>query len=376
MRVAVLGAASSRGLRVVRDFLERPDVSSVVIVGQDERDLARLLGPLDPRRVIAAPAVFTVEGIAGAIAGSNVAVACLEGNPEAEMTGAEAALSAGVPYVTACEDPDIVTAMLARRTTRPGGGSAVVAGMSWTPGLSNLLARAALERLEHVRSVRIAWCTSRNDEGSDGLERVLVGWSGVAEIMQDGTLTHHDPGAWAERVFFPEPVGWQRVHLVRGAEVHTLPQRYPGLDSLVVKGGMAGASTTALAHVVARASSGEPDPVRPLPGASGGVTRLKLGTLTRGIASGLGPFSARPTGWSSLRVDATGRSGGATRVTTFGVVDHLANLEAGPLVVAALQLGAGQVPGAGVLAPEAAFEPLAFLRELGERGVRVARLEH
>ena len=376
MRVAVLGAPSSRGLRVVRDFLERPDVAAVVIVGQDERDLARIFGPLDPRRVIAAPVPPTVEGIAGALAGADVAASCLEGHPEAEMTAAEAAFAAHVPYVTACEDPDIVAAILARGSARAGAATPSVAGMSWTPGLSNLLARAALERLEHVQSLRIAWCTSRNDEGSDGLERVLVGWSGVAEIVEDGALAHHEPGAWAERVFFPEPVGWQRVHLVRGAEVHTLPQRYPGLHSLTIKGGMAGASAAALAHVVARASSGEPDAVRASAGPAGGVTRLKLGTLTRGIASGLGPFSARPTGWSSLRVDATGRSGGATRVTTFGVVDHLANLEAGPLVVAALRLGAGQVSQCGAVAPEAAFEPVAFLRELGERGVRVARLEH
>lgn len=375
MRVAVLGAPSSRGLRVVRDFLERLEVTAVVIVGQGERDLARLLGPLDPRRVIAAPVPGTVEGLTEALAGADVAVGCLEGDPEAEMTAAEAAFAAGVPYVTACEDPDTVAAMLARgsgtiRTTP------VVVGMSWTPGLSNLLARAALDRLDHAQSLRIAWCTSRNDEGSDGLERVLVGWSGVAEILRDGSLTHHEPGAWAERVFFPEPVGWQRVHLVRGAEVHTLPQRYRGLDSLQIKGGMAGASTAALAHVVARASSADGDPVRASVGGPGGVTRLKLGTLTRGIASGLGPFSARPTGWSSMRVDATGRSRGATRVVTFGVVDHLANLEAGPLVVAALQLGAGKVGTVGALAPEAAFEPGPFLGELAERGVRVARLEH
>src|SRR5579864_5709192 len=141
MRVAVLGAPSSRGLRVVRDFLERPDVAAVVIVGQDERDLARLFGPLDPRRVIAAPVPPTVEGIAGALAGADVAIGCLEGHPEAEMTAAEAALAAHVPYVTACEDPDIVAAILARGSARPGGTSPggtspVVAGMSWTPGLS------------------------------------------------------------------------------------------------------------------------------------------------------------------------------------------------------------------------------------------------
>jgi hypothetical protein len=60
---------------------------------------------------------------------------------------------------------------------------------------------------------------------------------------------------------------------------------------------------------------------------------------------------------------------------TQGVVDHLGNLETTPLVVAGLMVGSGEAAGKGVVAPEAAFEPGRFFSLLGDRGVRVARLQ-
>jgi hypothetical protein len=380
MHVAVLGAPGVRGRRVVRDLLERPQVTRVTLVGPQERDLSRLVGALDPRRVSAAPVPLTVEGIAGAFTAADIAVGALDhqispdgSQAEAELTALEAALSADIAYVTACEHPAILDRMLSPRYARAEVGHPVIVGMSWTPGVSNLLVRAAAERLDAVRSVRVAWCTSRYDEGADGLERLLTGWSGEALAIRDGEAVTCFPGARPEDVFFPEPVGWQRVHTVRGAEVITLPGRFPGLDSMVVRGGMAGASASSLLQMVARsqafcASSGDGGRSRR------GTARRKLQVLTRGLALGLGPLAPRATGWSGLRIDVGGRRGGAERTETLGIVDHLANLESGPLVVAAVMAGQGESTGRGVLAPEAAFVPERFVALLAERGIRAARL--
>lgn len=373
MRVAVLGAPGARGLRVVRDLLERPDVAGVVLVGPDERDLSRLVGALDPRRVTAAPVPLTVEGIAEGLDAVDVAVGCMDGPPEAELTALEATMVAGVAYVTSCEDLATIRAMVAAGCARGSAGQPSVVGVSWSPGLSNLLVRAASERLDDVRSVRVAWYTSHPDEGLDGLDRLLLAWSGDAEVIEGGVRRSVAPGTSGEPVFFPEPVGWQRVHLVRGAEIATLPEALPGLEALRVEGGMGGSSVSTLAQMVARTEA--PPAEGPLTVAAAGTTRRKLAVLTRGLALGLGPFGPRPTGWSGLRVDVGGRVGGSARVETYGVVDHLANLESGPLVTAALSIGQGDVVARGVLSPEAAFEPRRFLTLLAERGIRVARLE-
>lgn len=366
MRVAVLGAPNRRGLRVMRDLLERPEVSSVLLVGPNERDLARLVGAHDTLRVSAAAVPLTLKGISGAIAGADVALGCLDGGGEAELAAFEAALATGTPYVSACEDPETIEAML-RREPKSHAAAIAVPNMSWTPGISNLLVRAAAESLDSAQAVRIAWSVSRRDEGGDGLERLLAAWSSEAAVVEHGQRRSRPAGTGAHRVFFPQPVAWQRVSLVRGTEVLTLPELLDDLDSLVVEGGTDSGSMAAVARAAARTASAPG-------GRLGRAGRARLGILTRSAAAGLGP-PAPGAGWSALRVDVRGRSGGFPRVATLGIVDHLSNLETAPLVVAGLMAGAGEVEASGIASPESAFDPRRFFIRLGERGVRAARLE-
>lgn len=365
MRVAVLGAPGHRGRRVVRDLLERSEVSSIVVVGPHERELARLVAAWDPRRVTAAAVLLTVEGISSAFDGLDVAVDCLEGVPETQLTAFEAAVASGVPYVSACEDPDTIEVMLAQRSPPDAPPAVAVPGVSWTPGLSNLLVRTAAEQLDTIESVRIAWTISRRDDGAP-VERLLAAWSGEAEVIEDGERVRRPAGSRTQRCFFPEPVGWQRVSLARGAEVLTLAETVGDLGTLSVEAGMDGGLPTPLARAAAQ--------VRASRGPARGAARPSLGVLARSAIAGMDRSSTRGSGWSALRVDVRGRGAGAVRVETYGVVDHVGNLETAPLVVACLMAGWGEVQARGVCPPESAFEPGRFLALLAERGVRTAHL--
>jgi hypothetical protein len=343
-------------------------VSGVVLVGPEESELARLVAVLDPHRAEAAPVPLTVEGISQAFRGLDVAVACLDSGDEsgeAELTAFEAALATGIPYVSSCEDPETIEAMLGKREGVREFPGVAVPGMGWTPGLSNLLVRAASEQLDTVESVRIAWSVSRRDEGAD-LGRLLAAWSGDAEVIEAGQRRERPAGSRPNRCFFPPPVGWQRVSLARGAELLTLPETVGDVESMYVEAGMDGGSAASLARAATRTSRG--------PGA-GRPARPRLGVLTRSAVAALGPSATRASGWSALRVDVAGRYAGRARTETYGIVDHLANLETAPLVVAGLLAGRGEVQAHGVAAPESAFEPARFLAILAERGVRAARLE-
>jgi hypothetical protein len=365
MRVAVLGAPSQRGRRVVRDLLESPEVSGIVLVGPHERELARLVAAFDPRRVESAPVPPTVEGISQAFKGLDGAIVCLEGGGEPELTAFAAAVASGIPYVSSCEDPETIELMLGQRANPDGLPAVAVPGMSWTPGLSNLLVRAASEQLDTIESIRIAWTVSRRDEGAN-FDRLLAAWSGDAEVIEAGQRRHRPAGSRFKRCFFPEPVGWQRVSLARGAEVLTLPETVGDIESLRIEAGMDGGSAVSLARAATRNSWA--------PGA-GSAVRPSLGALTRSAAAALGPSGTRGSGWSALRVDVAGRYAGQPRTETYGVVDHLGNLETAPLVVAGLLAACGDVQAHGVAPPESAFEPARFLAMLAKRGVRAARLE-
>jgi hypothetical protein len=352
----------------VRDLLESPEVSGIVLVGPAEQNLPALAAACDPERVVAAPVLFTVEGISSAFSGLDVALACLEGAGEPELTAFEAALVAGIPYVSSCEDPETIEAMLGQRSPANGANGFVgvaVPDMSWSPGLSNILVRAASERLDSIDSVRISWTVSRRDEGAD-IDRLLAAWSGDAELIEAGERRRRPAGTRADRRFFPPPVGWQRVSLARGAEVLTLPETLGDVGSLFVEAGMDGGSAASLARAAARPSR-TPGAARP--------ARPSLVALGRSAIAGLSPASARSSGWSALRVDVAGRSAGVERIETYGIVDHLGNLATVPLVVAGLLAGWGEVQTKGVSPPESAFEPGRFLALLAERGVRTAHLE-
>jgi len=342
----------------VRDLLDRPEVGTVVLVGSAERDLARLVGALDPLRVSASPVPLTVEGIAEALTGVDVALECFDdseapvpggahgGAADPELTALRAAMAAKVPFVSATETPETVAAML---SATHGAETVAIVGLSWTPGVSNLLVRAGAEQFDSVTAVRVAWSTSRHDEGADGLHRLRWAWARDPRLVTGGSDGGDRCRVRGERVFFPQPVGWQRVHPVRGAETLSIPRMLPGLDSMIVEGGLSGGPSAILARAAAR--------------------------RTRGLSPPAAALAPRGTGWSALRVDVTGRSAGATRVATYGLVDHLANLEAVPLVVGGLMVVRGEVHARGVVAPEEALEPERFFSLLAERGVRAARLQ-
>jgi len=348
-------------------------VSGVVLVGppEHEREFSQLVAVLDPRRAVTAAIPLTVEGIAQAFGGLDLALACLESGGageegiEQELTAFEAAVATGIPYVSSCEDPGTIEAMLGKRAGPGEFPGVAVPGMSWSPGLSNLLVRAASEQLDTIGSIRIAWTVSRRDEGAD-LARLLATWSGDAEVIEEGQRRWRRAGSRPDRRFFPQPVGWQRVGLARGAEILTLPQTVGDVESFHVEAGMDGISAASLARAAARPSRAR---------GTARAARPSLGALTRSVAAVLHPSATRPSGWSALRVDVEGTYAGSARTETYGIVDHLANLETAPLVVARLLAARGEVQAQGVAPPESAFDPARFLAVLAERGVRAARLE-
>ena len=287
MRVAVFGAASARGQRVVQDLLEQrvaDEVSrpEVVSPGMDGADVA--LACFDHRAGVTDPLT-------------------------AELAALGAAQAAGIPFITACEDRQLVAMLLAE----DAAAAPAVVGMSWTPGLSNLLAVAAADGMQRLHAVKVRWF---QDPGPPGGIRAR----GLAGFRR-------------ARSFFPEPVGWQRLLAVPGAEIDTLAVSLPGAD-VSVQGGYPGR----------------------LPAPLGGPPT---------------------TGWSALRVDVSGRASGAERTVTLGVVDNLAALQSATLVTACLLAGTRGLPGGAKhpVGPEVAFSPSEFFAHLADRGVRVAHLE-
>lgn len=282
-------------------------------------------------------------------------------NPAEARATAMAAVRAGVPYLSPGSSPDVVEALLGLDSRVQAAGTLVVAGVGWSPGITNLMVKSAVGALDTAARVRIGWVASSAGSMSQvALSRALGLLTGEAFVHESGSRHLEPAGGKPERIFFPEPVGWRTLRLARAAEPMTLPASFPGLSQVLVKGGLTDPVTEGIIRSAGRL---------PADGPKG----------TWGISDKLirAAGKVRPTTlpWSAVRADVTGVKDGRELTVTLGLVDQLPNLLVAPLVVAVRMLGQTTGSARGALSPEQVFDPDEFFSQLAYRGVRLAALQ-
>lgn len=304
--------------------------------------------------------VVRKEDLRGAIGQSDLIIGPWIENPQEARDTAMAAISAGVPYLSPSSSPDVVEALLGLDSKARSAGTLVIAGMGWSPGITNLMVKSAVAQLDTATRARIGWVASSVGSLSQAaLSRALGLLTGEAFVQVSGSRHTAPAGGSPEAMFFPEPVGWHTLRRARAAEPLTLPTTFPELKDIVVMGGL----TDAVVEGIVRSAAKLP--------ASGPLgSRGLTDKLTR-VAGKIRP-STQP--WSAIRADVTGTKDGAEKTVTLGLVDQLPNLFVAPLVVAVRML-AGVQTLSGAHSPEAVFEPDDFFERLAYRGVRLAALQ-
>lgn len=364
--IALVGATQAAGRRLAANILERDPSISLLVVDGDRTRADAFAAEVDNPRCMPAGMGAGVGSLAAVLAGADAALGFVGSDVEMETLTASAAIEARVPYISACELAPAVEALLGLDEQAHEAGSLVIPGFGWSPGVTNLLARWAADGLDEVRSVQVAWTTSAIGEGTGTTTmRAVRSFSGSVPVFEDGGWHRKPGGGESETLFFPEPIGWRRVHLCSGPEVLTLPRSLPGVERVVVKAGV----SEMVADRLARGLSGL-FPLAP------SRRRERMAAVARPLLPAAG--RVRGSGartWAAARVDVHGTVAGSERVVTFGVLDQPANLAVAPIEAAALMLAGGEIKGIGVLAPEQAVDPAAFFPKLAELGVRVARLD-
>lgn len=340
MRVAVLGAGGGVGRRLARDLAEHPEVGHVQIVDE-------------------------TESFAAGLFRADVAVGCMGADADLELKAAELAVEMGIPFISSCESIATYEALSQLEDKAQAKGTLVLAGLGLSPGLSNLLCRAGADLLDEVSSVEISWVASCVGElGSEALLRAMRALSGPAPVFEDGGWHRTPAGTSVETIYFPEPVGWRKVHLCKGSEVLSLPGSMPAVGHVSTRCGVTERGVDRAARRVAEMSF-----------LSGAARRDRLIGMSRPVLPLLSRLSGPRHTWSALRVDVKGIAEGLPRTVTLGVLDQFANLVSVPLAVGAIMIGRGEIKGSGVLAPEQVIVPGDFFARLAERGVRVGRLD-
>lgn len=364
IKAIVLGGAGDMGSRTVMDLAAHPDVDRVVIADYNEKAACALAAKLKTKKIT----VVSVDandhrGLVSVMSGFDVAAGAIGPFYKYERMCAEAAIDAGCPYVSLCDDYDAAQAVLQLNDKAKAAGVTVLTGLGWTPGMSNILAKRAASELDQVLEINIAWGGSASD--SDGFAVILHTlhiFTGYVPSFSDGKHIQVAAGSGKERVRFPQPVGEVNVFHLGHPEPVTLPRAFPGIKAVTLKGGLSEDFLNSLASLLGT-----------LRLTNTAQKRQNLGKLLKPILPTLGKIGKPANPCSAIRVDAIGLKNGKRSKVTYGAADHMNNLTGVPMAIGAVLLGSHQITASGVVAPEDCIDPSLFIRELAKRNIKVYR---
>ncbi len=370
----VLGGAGDMGYRVVKELVARGNTKVVIADFRLERarKFAAEQGQGTEAVFVDANDRNSLVGVLGGSAlpggtGAAVAVNCI--GPfyrYAEKVGL-AAIQAKVPMVDICDDDDATVRMLALDGLARRGGTMLVVGVGWTPGISNLLAAKAASELDEAQDCDITWVGSTADsEGQAVILHVLHAVTRATPCYIDNgwvdlpALTHH---RWVD---FPRPIGRVKAYVCGHPEPLTIPRHFPQLRNVVLRGYL-------LPHEMQQIARGMID-----------LDLLETEKKKEAMASLLQPLlplfsqvgdkAAPPL--SAVRSDVSGLKGGKPKTISYYSVDTMDRLTGIPPAIAADMLATGLIkPQAGVFPPEACLPVDPFLKALGEREIEIEREE-
>lgn len=347
--------------RAVHELAAEPDVQTLTVADRDLGSAARLARGLGDKISAMWVDANDQDSLVTAIAGHDVVASGIGPFYRYEVRMARAAIEAGVPYVSLCDDYDAIRAVRALDSEAKAAGVTVLTGLGWTPGLSNVLACKGTQQFDLVDEVNIAWDSSASD--SDGYAVILHTlhiFSGLVPSFQKGRLVDIPAGTGKEVVLFPPPVGRVNVYHLGHPEPVTLPDSLPSVRTVTLKGGLSEQPLNNLAIWLAR-----------LRLTNSWAKKDLLGQVIKTTLPVLGRLDRAEQPCSAVRVDVGGWRDGVYSQVSYGAADHMTELTGLPLAIGALMLARGEIHQPGVIAPESCIEPDAFLAELEKRGVTI-----
>jgi lysine 6-dehydrogenase len=384
-RIVVFGGAGAMGRIAVRDLAETA-APPIEIVAAD-RDIGagrRVAKDLKGRvRAIAADAASPTS-LSRALKGATVVVNTC--HHDFNLRVMDGALKAGAHYCDLGGLFHVTRRQLTRDAAFRRAGLLAICGMGSAPGIVNVMARDAADRLDRVTEIHIAVGTHDAAprrgrallDTSYSIETVLDEASQPAAIFTRGELSFIEPLSRAEAVRFPAPVGLQHPACTLHSELATLPSSFAakGIREVSFRIAFPGdlAERLRFVHALGLTSRG--------PIAVSGRRVVPRDVLLELLRRAPRPVrTGSRDEYEILRVTARGRRGGRLveeildcHVPGMPAWDIGVDIDTGaPPSIVAQMLVAGTLDARGVRPPERAVPPAPFFRELARRGMRVFR---
>jgi saccharopine dehydrogenase-like NADP-dependent oxidoreductase len=389
-RITVVGGAGAMGRIIVRDLVETaPDDIEIALADYDKAAALAVVRGLPRRRGRRAVLVQHVDvtrkaEAKRALAGTTVLVnAC---HHSFNLRLMDIALACGSHYTDLGGLFHVTREQLRLHQAFARAGRLAICGMGSAPGIVNVMARAAADRLETVSEIHIAVGTiDRTPRRHPGLlatsytiHTVLDEASQPAALFTGGTLRFVEPLSGADAVDFPAPVGRQYPARTLHSELATLPVSFKkqGVREVSFRIAFPGELTGRLRFLhglgMTATTPLQVDGTRVVPR---DVLLALLAAQPASVATG--PVDE----YEVLRVTVRGRRAGesveiedVSDCHVPGIPDWKLGVDVDtgcPPSIVAQMLIRGEIAARGVLPPERAVPPEPFFAALAQRGMRI-----
>jgi saccharopine dehydrogenase-like NADP-dependent oxidoreductase len=379
MRIVVLGGAGKMGCIAVQDLVLNAHVDEVVVADvnvQAAREVANYLN--SPKIILQS---VDLKDRASLVNVLKDAQACVNAAVYyANLAVMEACLEARTHYTDLGGLFHTTRRQLGLHERFAEAGISAVLGMGSAPGIPNIQARYAADRLETIEYIHIYDGIRPPSSGelrfTYAVPTIIDEMTLAPMVFRDGQFIECEPVSEFEDYWFAPPLGLLSVHLSLHSEVATLPLTFAtkGIRECFFKinsWGM-GKETVDKVKVLAEFGFSGREPIEV--NSSLIVPRdLMVALMSRYVpplTTFLEPTSYQPPNWTKeIVTEVKGTQNGQPIIYRLGTLTCQSSLPTGVAPArGAVWQAEGNVP-AGVYPPEQVLDPEPFLKELEKRDI-------
>jgi len=373
MRILVLGGAGHMGEEIVNQLISRSDVQ-ITVCDAAANKLAKLASGLGSRVDTAVIDVDDANGLISQMKKADVVVSAVGPYYKYATKIIEASIAARINMVDINDDFDATLASLKLDDKAKKAGVTAIVGCGASPGVTNILAKYGADKLDKVEEIRIYWAESATDPAGPA---AMIHWfhitSGAVPMYINGDWVDVKGLSGPEVVEFMPPLGLLEVCYTGHAEPVSLPRFVKGVKNVTIKGAIFPSRMFDVYKMLTELGFGSVETFNLPDGYSIPVRELAV-RLLRAMPRFAPQFfvdlyneeMSRYAGCAgATKVVVTGQKNGEITKYSYDLMtDSVRTGTATPAAVAALLLARGDVKHHGILAPEGAFTPASFLKEL------------
>ncbi len=367
----VLGGAGDMGSAAVRDLV-LSGVDGIIIGDFNKGATDKLKGELKDRGTDIKGIYVDAndrKSLTDAISQCDVVINTIGPFYRYEKMVVDAALEVGRDYVDICDDFDATLKVVERDKDIAKGKSRILIGMGWTPGITNVLARAGYDSLDATTDVNIGWSGSAADaSGIAVVSHVFHAVTGDVPMYLDGKLEYVPARQFKRDIDFPEPISRLETYFVGHPEPITIPRYLKGVKNVTLRGALVPDWQNHLVSQFADIGLTEDKIVK-----VGNIEVSSRDFLASFVHQSMEQFKSGGVEVSGFWVEVIGKQNGKKTTIVYSGADRMQKLTGWSASIGAQEISKNRDLKPGLYAPEGAIDPDTFIRELKKRNVTIRK---